>query len=62
MKKAFTLIIFISFTILSFSQNSTPKKDSTNNYATWIFGLGLNGVNDNGIWEQSYFDFKIILV
>jgi outer membrane protein OmpA-like peptidoglycan-associated protein len=58
MKKSFILIIFISFTFLSFSQNSIPKKDSTNNYASWIFGLGLNGVNDNGIWEQSYFDFK----
>ena len=58
MKKIFILFIFVNFTFSSFSQNSTPKKDSTNNYASWIFGAGLNAVNDNGIWEQSYFDLK----
>jgi outer membrane protein OmpA-like peptidoglycan-associated protein len=58
MKKSFILIIFISFTFLSFSQNSISKKDSTNNYATWIFGLGLNGVNDNGDWQRRYFNKK----
>jgi outer membrane protein OmpA-like peptidoglycan-associated protein len=58
MKKFFLLTIFIYFTILSFSQNTNSKKDSTNNYASWIYGVGLNVVNDNSIWAQSYFDLK----